>query len=116
MPTACMCAYMTVEPTKLNPRRLRSLLNASDSRDIAGISFIAFHRFTRGRPSTNRQHSLARAAVAKSARAPSRRLGGLGMRVISATSGRHRDAHAAQQLNACGDRVNERVLLLVMLV
>src|SRR5712692_2969245 len=55
MPTACMCAYMMVEPTKLNPRRLRSLLNASNSSDVAGISLIAFHRFRRGRPSTNRQ-------------------------------------------------------------
>jgi hypothetical protein len=33
MPTACMCAYMMVERTKRNPRRSRSLLNLSDSRD-----------------------------------------------------------------------------------
>ena len=29
---------MMVEPTKLNPRRLRSLLNASESRDVVGIA------------------------------------------------------------------------------
>jgi hypothetical protein len=46
---------MMVEPTKLNPRRLRSRLNASDSREVAGTSRIAFHRFSLGRPSTNRQ-------------------------------------------------------------
>src|ERR1700723_1384159 len=48
---------MTVEPTKLNPRRLRSLLNASDSIEVAGISRIAFQRLIFGRPSTNLQRS-----------------------------------------------------------
>ena len=39
-----MCAYITVDPTKLNPRRLRSLLNASDSRVLAGIWRTVVHR------------------------------------------------------------------------
>src|SRR6267143_2958954 len=46
---------MTVEPTKLNPRCLRSLLNASDSDEVAGICRMVFHRFSFGRPSTKRQ-------------------------------------------------------------
>ena len=39
---------MTVEPTKLNVRLLRSLLNASDSSEIAGIFRIAFDRLSLG--------------------------------------------------------------------
>jgi hypothetical protein len=31
MPVACMCAYITVDPTKRKPRRFRSRLSASDS-------------------------------------------------------------------------------------
>ena len=40
-----------VDPTKLNPRFLRSLLIASDSGVLAGTCFIDFGRFTRGFPS-----------------------------------------------------------------
>src|SRR6266436_6763133 len=36
IPTACMWPYITVDPTKLNPRRFRSRLNASDSRVVGG--------------------------------------------------------------------------------
>src|SRR5215831_12959833 len=64
---------MTVEPTKLNPRRLRSLLKVSDSGDVVGISFIAFQRFDLGRPSTNRQQYASKVPnsswIARNARA-----------------------------------------------
>ena len=45
MPTACMWAYMIVLPTNLKPRCLRSLLRASDSFDVALISFMLAMRF-----------------------------------------------------------------------
>src|SRR5262245_41201212 len=47
-----MWAYTTVEPTKLNPRRLRSLLNTSDSTEVVGICRMIFHRLSFGCPST----------------------------------------------------------------
>src|SRR5690349_23166629 len=53
------CAYMIVEPTKPNPRRFRSLLNSSDSAEVAGICFVALQRFTLGCPPTKR-HANAR--------------------------------------------------------
>jgi hypothetical protein len=37
-----MYAYATVGPTKLNPRCLRSLLNASDSGEVTGICCVVF--------------------------------------------------------------------------
>src|SRR5690349_22620588 len=49
-----MYAYMIVDPTNPNPRCLRSLLNASDSGDVAGIPGV-FQSLTFGRPPTNRQ-------------------------------------------------------------
>src|SRR4051812_5562369 len=49
-----------VEPTKLNPRFLRSLLNASDSGDVAGISFDVPRLLVCGRPPTNRQQYLSK--------------------------------------------------------
>jgi hypothetical protein len=54
-PIACMYAYITVGPTKLNPRRLRSLLNVSDSWELAGICRVVFPRLSLGCPPTNRQ-------------------------------------------------------------
>src|SRR5258708_28459224 len=50
-----MYAYATVGPTKLNPRSLRSLLNASDSGEVAGICRAAFQWLGLGRPPTKRQ-------------------------------------------------------------
>jgi len=43
-----------VEPTELNPRCFRSLLNASDSVAVAGICFMTFQWFTLGCPPTKR--------------------------------------------------------------
>ena len=42
IPTACMWPYITVDPTKLNPRRFRSRLKASDSRVVDEVD--ADHR------------------------------------------------------------------------
>jgi hypothetical protein len=42
MPVACMNAYMMVLPTNLKPRRLRSLLMASDSAVKAGTGLCDF--------------------------------------------------------------------------
>lgn len=56
MPVACMwVAYKTVEPTNENPHTLRSLLNASDTGVVAGMSRTFFHQFCFGRPPINCQ-------------------------------------------------------------
>jgi len=47
--------HVRINDGRTNPRCLRSLLNASDSREVAGISRIALHRLSLGCPSTNRQ-------------------------------------------------------------
>ena len=46
--------FGSFDPTNVNPRRLRSLLIASDSVVCAGTWDIFFQRFCRGAPSTNR--------------------------------------------------------------
>src|SRR6185436_14043253 len=51
---------MMVDPTKLKPRCLRSLLNLSDSGVLAGICRIDAQRFARGLPSTNCQQYLSK--------------------------------------------------------
>ena len=50
MPVACMCAYIIVGPTKLNPLFFKSLLRASASLVIAGISFQVLNLFLIGFP------------------------------------------------------------------
>src|SRR5262245_15376933 len=55
MPTACMNAYVMVDPTNRKPRLRRSLLRASDSRVDEGRSRSLVQRFWIGFPFTNPQ-------------------------------------------------------------
>ena len=54
-PTACMKADTIVEPTNLNPRRLRSLDSASEIALCAGIAAPRGRRLRSGLPPTNPQ-------------------------------------------------------------
>ena len=44
MPTACMKAYMIVEPTNVKPRLFRSFEKASDAGVLAGMGLLALRR------------------------------------------------------------------------
>jgi hypothetical protein len=55
-----MWAYITVLPTNLKPRLIKSLLSASDSFVVGAISFNDFHLFTIGLPPTKRQMYLSK--------------------------------------------------------
>ena len=60
MPTACMNAYMIVEPTNLKPRAFSAFENASDSGVRAGTSFIVRRAFTIGAPPTKLHANFAK--------------------------------------------------------
>ncbi len=53
MPVACICAYITVEPTNLNPFFFIFLDNLSEISLVAGTSLIVFHLLIIGFPPTN---------------------------------------------------------------
>ena len=59
-----MYAYMMVLPTNLNPRFFKSLLSASDSGDVVGISSWVFQFPTMGLLSTNCQIYVLKVRIA----------------------------------------------------